>query len=159
MERLTFDGLFCDIAMCREIPCPYDGMCSQRKTWERLKEYEDAGLEPDQINRAQETLRCFDNIGIKRGNEIVSAEQNGRLVVLPCKVGDTVWFTENVFNGEKVIQVIAHRMIDGIGGNSLNPIWLTSKEPYELRFHPSEFCKTFFLTREEAEATMADGGN
>lgn len=42
MERLTFEGNFCDIAMCRENPCPYNGMCSQRKTWERLKKYEDA---------------------------------------------------------------------------------------------------------------------
>ena len=44
-ERLTFDGNFCDIARCREIRwgkhCP-DGACSQRKVWERLKEYEDA---------------------------------------------------------------------------------------------------------------------
>lgn len=42
MERITFEGNFCDIAMCRENPCPYNGMCSQRKTWERLKKYEDA---------------------------------------------------------------------------------------------------------------------
>ena len=42
MPRLTFEGNFCDIAMCRENPCPYNGMCSQRQTWERLKEYEDA---------------------------------------------------------------------------------------------------------------------
>ena len=42
MDRLTFDGNFCDISMCRENPCPYNGMCSQRQTWERLKEYEDA---------------------------------------------------------------------------------------------------------------------
>lgn len=42
MERLTFEGNFCDIAMCRENPCPYNGMCSQRQTWERLKAYEDA---------------------------------------------------------------------------------------------------------------------
>lgn len=42
MERLTFDGNFCDIAMCRENRCPYDGSCTQRKVWERLKEYEDA---------------------------------------------------------------------------------------------------------------------
>ena len=44
-ERLTFDGNFCDIARCRETRwgkhCP-DGACSQRKVWERLKEYEDA---------------------------------------------------------------------------------------------------------------------
>lgn len=34
MDRLTFEGNFCDIAMCREIPggsfCE-DGYCSQRK--------------------------------------------------------------------------------------------------------------------------------
>lgn len=45
MERLTFEGKFCDIAQCREMPggsfCE-DGYCSQRKVWERLKAYEDA---------------------------------------------------------------------------------------------------------------------
>ena len=46
MERITFEGNFCDISMCRENPCPYNGMCSQRQTWERLKEYEETGLEP-----------------------------------------------------------------------------------------------------------------
>ena len=49
MERLTFDGNFCDIAMCRERPggvfCK-NGPCSQRKTWERLREIEDI-LGPD----------------------------------------------------------------------------------------------------------------
>lgn len=44
-ERLTFEGNFCEIARCRETRwgkhCP-DGACSQRKVWERLKEYEDA---------------------------------------------------------------------------------------------------------------------
>ena len=44
-DRLTFEGNFCEIARCRETRwgkhCP-DGACSQRKVWERLKEYEDA---------------------------------------------------------------------------------------------------------------------
>ena len=44
-ERLTFEGNFCEIARCKETRwgkhCP-DGACSQRKVWERLKEYEDA---------------------------------------------------------------------------------------------------------------------
>lgn len=52
MDRLTFEGNFCDIAMCRETPggsfCE-DGYCSQRKCWERLKQYEDTGLEPEEI--------------------------------------------------------------------------------------------------------------
>ena len=49
MERLTFEGNFCDIAMCKLTPggsfCE-DGSCSQRRVWERLKEYEDAGAVP-----------------------------------------------------------------------------------------------------------------
>ena len=41
MERLTFDGNFCDIAQCRTIPCPYNNSCTQKQVWERLKMYED----------------------------------------------------------------------------------------------------------------------
>lgn len=37
MERLTFEGNFCDIAQCRELPCKYDGNCTQKEVWERLK--------------------------------------------------------------------------------------------------------------------------
>ena len=44
MERLTFEGNFCDISQCSEVPggsfCE-DGACSQKKVWERLKAYED----------------------------------------------------------------------------------------------------------------------
>ena len=53
MERLTFEGLFCDIAQCVGQPgntseCP-GGYCSQRRTWEKLKEYEDTGLSPEEV--------------------------------------------------------------------------------------------------------------
>ena len=48
-ERLTFEGNFCEIARCRETRwgkhCP-DGACSQRKVWERLKQYEDSDAVP-----------------------------------------------------------------------------------------------------------------
>lgn len=49
MDRLTFEGNFCDIAQCREIPCPYNSACSQRKVWERLAAYEDTGYTPEEI--------------------------------------------------------------------------------------------------------------
>ena len=51
MERLTFEGNFCDIAQCRELPCPYNGACSARKVWERLAAYEDTGLTPEEITK------------------------------------------------------------------------------------------------------------
>ena len=54
-ERLTFEGNFCEIARCRETRwgkhCP-DGACSQRKVWERLKQYEDSD--------AVSVVRCKD---------------------------------------------------------------------------------------------------
>lgn len=52
MERLTFEGRFCDIAQCTETPggsfCE-EGYCSQRQVWERLKQYEDTGLMPNDV--------------------------------------------------------------------------------------------------------------
>lgn len=52
MERLTFEGNFCGIAKCEDTPggsfCEY-GYCDQRKTWERLKEYEDTGKTPEEV--------------------------------------------------------------------------------------------------------------
>ena len=56
MDSLTFEGNFCDIAQCRELPCPYNGACSQRKVWERLKEYEGTGYTPEEIAKLQATL-------------------------------------------------------------------------------------------------------
>ena len=52
MDRLTFDGNFCDIAQCAETPGgPFckDGPCSQLEVWERLKAYEETGLTPEEI--------------------------------------------------------------------------------------------------------------
>lgn len=41
MDRLTFEGNFCDIARCNAAVCPCGGSCTQKKVWERLKYYED----------------------------------------------------------------------------------------------------------------------
>ena len=90
MKRLTFDGLFCDIVKCDSTPggtfCE-TGTCTIRRVWERLKEYEDTGLEPEQVLE----LKSFIQGGIhkvddgwKHVQELLQAERDGRLVVLPC---------------------------------------------------------------------------
>ena len=84
MERITFDGNFCDIAQCRELPCPYDENCTQKEVWERLKAYEDAGLSPQACANAreiEETLSGCD-YSISRMVELMKADKDGRLVVL-----------------------------------------------------------------------------
>ena len=77
MERLTFEGNFCDIAQFRELPCPYNGACSQRKVWERLKAYEDTGLEPEEITAMRHTLDEYHKVA----DPLIRAQADGRLVV------------------------------------------------------------------------------
>lgn len=84
MDRLTFEGNFCDIAQCCELPCKYDGNCTQKEVWERLKAYEDSGLSPQACAEAreiEETLSGCD-YSISRMLELMKADKDGRLVVL-----------------------------------------------------------------------------
>ena len=89
MERLTFDGNFCDIAQCRELPCPHGGSCTQRQVWEKLKAYEDLGFEPEEYKRAMSSdiiVRCAAaalGVPVKQLCEMVALGKAGRLMVLP----------------------------------------------------------------------------
>ncbi len=95
MERLTFEGNFCDIAQCWELPCPHNGACSQRKVWERLKAYEDRGCAPEEVlpkDKADEIalklMRLADLESLcnyTRLRELAEADKDGRLVVLLCE--------------------------------------------------------------------------
>jgi hypothetical protein len=97
MERLTFEGNFCDIAQCGVIPggsyCE-SGSCTQRKVWERLKAYEDTGLEPAMCANYKtfEDEAISKGVTFKRIVELMNADKDGRVVVLPCKVGTATYY-------------------------------------------------------------------
>lgn len=103
MERLTFDGNFCDIAQCTSNPggsfCE-DGSCSARKVWERLKAYEATELTPEEIDmdhEAAEQLRHLcRNCDLDRLEKLAEADKDGRLVVLPFTSGRTLLCKENI---------------------------------------------------------------
>lgn len=114
MERLTFEGNFCDIAQCANTRygsfCE-DGSCSQRKVWERLKTYEDICPGVKQVQTVKNFYDMVTKVirGRVRGAdmarlaELAEADKEGRVVVLPCKVGDTVCGIDedgNIFKGE-----------------------------------------------------------
>ena len=82
MERLTFEGNFCEIARCKEVKCPYDTACSQKQVWERLKAYEDSGLSPEDASNLHAILRLGDGMTLMRLRELAGADQEGRVVVL-----------------------------------------------------------------------------
>lgn len=137
MERLTFDGNFCDIAQCRELPCPYNNACTQRQAWERLKQYEDSGLSPiacEEARKIEDGLSKHD-YSIARMVELMQADKDGRVVVLPCKVDDTVYRLQYVEEspGRFIVDAVPIKFA---------LIWL------------NEFGKTVFLTREEAENAL-----
>ena len=144
MERLTFDGNFCDIAQCRELPCQHGGNCSQKQVWERLKAYEDTGLVPEEVERSKLEIEagCVKAIARTYGIDInclrklAEADKDGRLVVLPCKVGDTVYRIFNPPSREPVISAHTLMSVD-----------------YIVRWI-DKFGKTVFLTREEAEKAL-----
>ena len=165
MDRLTFEGNFCEIARCKEVKCPYDTACSQKQVWERLKQYEDTKRTPEQIEvleaaimgKAVAQITEFEGLPIARLLELAVADKDGRCVVLPCKVGDTVYAIVQVFGDDGVRPRIIEKKITGIGGNALNKVWMVNKgNKYEDRFSPSEFGRTVFLTREEAEKALAE---
>ena len=159
MERLTFEGNFCDIAQCRELPCKYDGNCTQRQVWERLKQFEDTIGTPGKAAWAKKTIDMAfsdDTSEVERLRELAEADKAGRCVVLPCKVGDTVYMICRTLNADYIARdEILARRVKGYGGNALNKVWLTvNNGSYNLSVFPSEFGKTVFLTREEAERAM-----
>lgn len=141
MERITFDGNFCGIAQCREMPCPYDGNCTQKQVWERLKAYEDTGLEPEAVETVKLALcakhmvdlETLNNTPISRLVEIAEADKDGRVVVLPCKVGDTVYILRRAFDGADVV--------------GETELWWDDIP---------QLGKTVFLTREEAENALQE---
>lgn len=88
--------------------------------------------------------------------EYETAEEEGRLVVLPCKVGDTVWMVHQRLTST-VNNVISKMTVTELRGNRLNPIWFVIDGEYgRTSFHPSEIGKTVFLTREEAEKALKE---
>ena len=119
MERLTFEGNFCDIAQCRDLPCKYDGNCTQKEVWERLKQFEDEKRTPEEIRALSnlfdyvvEQTQTLVQTGefLARLRELAEADKDGRALILPCKVGDTVWFKTYKNNARDCIGVQPHEV-------------------------------------------------
>ena len=119
---------------------------------EQLADYEDTKLTPEEIDmdhEAAEQLRHLcRNCDLDRLEKLAEADKDGRLVVLPCKVGDVVYG----FHGEKTILPMVVKWIETCTNG-----WCIAVQyaPTAARFYQfSDFGKTVFLTREEAEKAL-----
>ena len=130
------------------VDCPaYD------KLIERLAAYEDTGLTPEEIKApfTEDTMinLAAQALGVEpsRLREIAEAEKDRRLVVLPCKVGDTVW--RIVRDGEP--HITRDEVRDMYFADDMTPC--VELVGGRVTF-TEKFGKTVFLSREEAEKAL-----
>ena len=165
MERLTFEGNFCDLAQCRDSACRQSGTCTMKEVWKRLKAYEDSGCEPEEVLPKDKACEIALNLMRLAGleslcsydhlRELAEADKDGRVLILPCKVGDTVYFARanpilqykvtGYEMGEASISQVRSKHIDKETGLTFN-----------FTFRPSSIGKTVFLTHEEAEKALQE---
>ena len=132
-----------------------------RQLYSALAAYEDTRLEPEEIDmdhEAAEQLRHLcRNCDIDRLEELAEADRAGRLVVLPCKVGDTVWVTRNPWTG-KLLKKPLDACVNGMKmyshGLYVNLLFDTRKINGTRDYEINHIGKTVFLTHEEAEAAL-----
>ena len=118
-----------------------------REIIHRLAAYEDTGLTPEQCENAKVIIEAAfsdDTAKAERIRELLKADRDGRLVVLPCKVGDMVYFT-------LLGRIIEKQVFSIVSFSDSTRIYCGGTSEY---FRPEDIGKTFFLTREEAEKAL-----
>lgn len=142
--------------------------CIVPRLYARLGAYEDTGLTPEEINdlasareispeaeyainkHADSIIERLDKLLTQtdddaRLRELAEADKGGRVVVLPCRVGDTLF---RVFAGEILEHKVRNMRYLAIQGR-----WDIDTTPF-CSYVESSIGKTIFLTREEAEAAL-----
>lgn len=132
-----------------------------RDLYGRLKAYEDTGLEPEEVETVKLALcakhmvelETLNNTPISRLVELAEADKGGRVVVLPCKVGQRVFALMDMDKHISECEVKRIGMGNEIGFIGLEPIGARGRE-YGVALNG--FGKTVFLTREEAEKALEE---
>ena len=162
MERLTYWN--------EEYGC-WSYHCGSGEAANRLAAYEETGLTPEEINdlasvreispeaeyainkHADSIIERLDKLLAQtdddvRLRELAEADKDGRVVVLPCKVGNVVYG----FHGEKTILPMVVKWIETCTNGWCIAVQYAQMAPRFYRFF--DFGKTVFLTREEAEKAL-----
>ena len=174
MERLTKEGKFCDVIECELTPggsfCER-GTCTERRLWERLSSIEDILGDDYDLDRLRviinqrmsmrdEVAKRFEitkDIPLDRLRELVEADRGGRCVVLPCKIGDTIY---DISLAEiKESNVISISFIASKSTYHVSVCAENYRHAITLDIEIGDFGKTVFLTRKEAEAALEEMKN
>ena len=120
---------------------------------EDVRAYETTGLTPEQCENAKVIIEAAfsdDTSKAERIRELLKADKDGRVVVLPCKVGDKLY---RVFAGE----IFEHR-VGSMKYFAIQGRWDIETYPF-CPCVESSIGKTVFLSREEAEKALEEMKN
>lgn len=117
-----------------------------RDLYGRLKAYEDTGIEPEAVETVKLALAAkhmvdletLNNTPISRLVELAEADKDGRVLILPCKLGTKVYrirYTIADYPDEPDLEIA--------------DTWFTPE-------YREDIGKTVFLTREEAERALQE---
>ena len=157
MERLTERLRTGEVLMASEYEEKYTEQEWISVLQDRIAAYEDTRLTPEEVTALQKDWSDLCTVigecgGIDRLRELAEADKDGRLVVLPCKVGDRLYEVtgRKTISAYKVKAIrvelfglfIEWDIVEGFVWQSLSGI------------NAGEIGKTVFLTYEEAEKAL-----
>lgn len=120
---------------------------------ERLADYEDTGRTPEEVTALgnlfdyalEESKTLTEQLALlNRIRELAEADKNGCVIIVPCKVGDTVYFA-------LLGKIIEKQVFSIVAFSNSTRIYCGGTSEY---FRPEDIGKTFFLTREETEKAL-----
>lgn len=168
MERLTQRLRTGEVLMASKYEEKYTEQEWISVLQDRLAAYEDKELEPEEVlpkDKADEIalklMRLADLESIcsyTRLRELAEADKDGRLVVLPCKVGGTLWVTGRD-SVPREMRLEAPDIRTACTDEDNLCMSTCSRKPdgfcaYRLRNDGADIGKTVFLTREAAEKAL-----
>ena len=167
MERLTklINGVIVYVGTDNpyptgQIPCEVSPQ-GVREIMGHLAAYENTELTPEEVSALVKDWSDLCTIigecgGLTRVRALAEADKAGRLVVLPCKVGDTVYVINRHLG-----QIFANTVISISVGNStdlknyIRTKWVGEKGNESIRkWTLRQVGRYVFLTRKEAEAAL-----
>lgn len=141
MDRLTIPDVKVDSHTTRRTMIDAEAVKERAmEIYWKLKKYEDTGLTPAEVLSMSAEwcamMSVFNSIGsYDRLLELAEADKEGRVAVLPCRVGDTVYFVSK-----------RYKCINELTINSVESIVLLGKK----------WGKCVFVSREEAEKALEE---
>ena len=118
-------------------------VCPERARYDRLAAIEDI---------------LGDEYDLDRLRELAQADREGRCVVLPCDIGDTVYSIRKDFYNRALRTGLQTGKVRGFEFNSAQPVMWVHLEydtpTAKIAFRLNEIGETVFLTRAEAQAAL-----